>query len=141
RSARWSGYAATSWAVPRHGADVGRGRRGRAGRPTGARPARGAHRIEWLETALCDAAARFAGVSLAGWLGGPAAPEPTTVYANINRAVRDRTPEECARVTAAAVADGFGAVRIAPFDFLRERSDRAVYGVELAMAVREAIGP
>lgn len=94
-----------------------------------------------LDTALCDAAARQDGVSLAAWLGADDGPAPTPVYANINRAIKDRTPERCAEVASAAVADGFTAIKIAPFDFLTERRDRAAYGIELAAAVRDAIGP
>lgn len=97
--------------------------------------------IGGLETALCDASARLQGVSLAEWFGATGPPEPTALYANINRAVRERTPDTVARVADAAVRDGFTAVKIAPFDSLTERSDRAAYGVALARAAREAIGP
>lgn len=97
--------------------------------------------IGGIETALCDAAARQAGRTLAEWLGSDGPPAPTPLYANINRAIRERTPDTCAEVAAAAVADGFTAVKIAPFDFLTDRPDRAAYGLELARAVREAIGP
>lgn len=110
------------------------------------------HRLTWsagLESALCDASARAAALPLVDWLGGPAhttAPGGDhrfriPVYANINRAVRARTPGEFGRVARRAVRAGFRAVKCAPFDALADRPDRAELGLELARAVRAGIGP
>ena len=66
------------------------------------------------------------------------------LYANINRATTDRTPEGFARNAAAAVADGFDAVKLAPFDGMNrgmESAEEAADGIACMEAVREAIGP
>lgn len=97
--------------------------------------------IGGLETALCDLAARRARTTVAEWVGAPGPPGPVQVYANINRAARDRTTEVFARLARSAVADGFTAVKIAPFDGLAGRPDRAEYGLAIARATRDAIGP
>lgn len=90
-----------------------------------------------LDAAVCDLAARHDGVSLAEWLG--AQPAPIPLYANINRAVESRTPEEFAAVAKAAVAAGFSAVKCAPFDFLLGPR-RLDAGLTCAEAVRDAVG-
>lgn len=90
-----------------------------------------------LDAALCDLAAREAGVPLARWYGGK--PAATRCYANINRAVASRTPDEFARVARAAVAAGFRAVKCAPFDFLLG-ARRLAGGLEIAEAVMDAVG-
>jgi len=91
-----------------------------------------------LATAVDDLRARQAGVSLAGLLGGEVRPIP--LYANINRALRERTPAVAAALARQAVRDGFGAVKCAPFDRL-PAGGRAERGLEIAVAMREAIGP
>ncbi|MFN8511117.1 MAG: mandelate racemase/muconate lactonizing enzyme family protein [Chloroflexia bacterium] len=78
--------------------------------------------------------------------GGPLR-ERVPLYANINRATDDRTPEGFARNAAAAVAEGFRAVKLAPFDGmdrrrLRDPDQRARlrHGLACVAAVRDAIG-
>ncbi|MFI7344407.1 enolase C-terminal domain-like protein [Streptomyces sp. NPDC050085] len=97
-----------------------------------------------LRTARADAAAREAGLPLADWLSGrtglPVLRRAIPLYANINRAVRERTPEAAADVARAAVAAGYPTVKIAPFDGLTG-PDRIGRGLDIARAVREAIGP
>lgn len=100
-----------------------------------------------IEQACCDAMARAAGVPVWQWLGGKRR-DRVPVYANINRATVDRTPDGCARAAAAAVAQGFDGVKIAPFDgVLPDALDRAEtrtaidVGVERLYAMRAAIGP
>lgn len=92
-----------------------------------------------FDAALCDIAAQIKGVSLAAWFGGPADPQPALLYANINRAIHRRTPDEFAAQARAAVAAGFSAVKCAPFDFLIG-AHRIQHGLDLARAVRDAIG-
>ncbi|KAJ5604667.1 galactonate dehydratase [Penicillium lagena] len=57
------------------------------------------------------------------------------LYANINRAERDRTSAKLAALGARAVADGFRAVKLAPFD-----DTNAEGGLAHLRALREAIG-
>ena len=96
--------------------------------------------------ALADAEARAAGVSLTQWLGG-ARRARVPVYANINRATVDRSPDGCARSAQAAVAAGWPAVKIAPFDGVfpdaldRAETRRAIdVGVARVAAIRAAVG-
>jgi galactonate dehydratase len=58
------------------------------------------------------------------------------LYANINRAERDRTSAKLAALGARAVADGFRAVKLAPFD-----DTNAEGGLAHLRALRKAIGP
>ena len=69
------------------------------------------------------------------------------LYANINRHVRERTPEGFARAARQAADEGFTAIKLAPFDELtgpdhvRTGPDAAWRpGVERVRAVRAAIG-
>ena len=66
-------------------------------------------------------------------------------YANINRSTTDRTPAGFAQMAAQAVATGFDAVKLAPFDGMpRDAAAREKHinnAVACAFAVREAIGP
>ncbi|WP_165367365.1 mandelate racemase/muconate lactonizing enzyme family protein [Phytoactinopolyspora endophytica] len=91
-----------------------------------------------FDAALCDLVAACAGIPLPQWYGRSAGPE-FPCYANLNRALHRRTPDEFARVAKLAVASGFTAVKCAPFDFL-VGSRRVDLGLRLAAAVREAIG-
>jgi len=70
------------------------------------------------------------------------------VYANINRATRERTPEGFAAKARAAVEDGFTAIKAAPFDGFpaldapaSEVAAAADLGVACVEAIREAVGP
>ena len=72
-----------------------------------------------VEQALWDLSARRAGRPLAELLGG-ARRNPVPLYANINRGTTDRSPAGFAARAAEAVALGFGAIKIAPFDNMQE---------------------
>ena len=99
-----------------------------------------------LEQAWVDNRARREGVSAHRFLGG-AQRDRVPVYANINRATTDRTPEGFATSARAAVAAGFRALKVAPFDGViaedrhqtpfRERIDAALARV---FAIRSAVG-
>ncbi len=99
-----------------------------------------------IEQALLDAEARALGVPLNALLG-PRKRNAVRMYANINRATIDRTPDGCAQSAQRAVAQGFTAVKIAPFDGVRRAelatrdAQRAIdIGVERVFAIRKAIG-
>ncbi|MEY9847171.1 enolase C-terminal domain-like protein [Streptacidiphilus sp. MAP5-3] len=92
-----------------------------------------------LEQALTDLRARQADVPLWQALGAAAA-RPVHRYANINRALRTRTPEEFAEVAAAAEAAGYRAVKCAPFDGLPP-AHRLREGLARARATRRALRP
>ncbi|MFF4343716.1 enolase C-terminal domain-like protein [Kitasatospora sp. NPDC001540] len=92
-----------------------------------------------LESALADLRARRAGQPLWQALGGAEA-RPVHRYANINRALRTRTPQEFAEVARAAEAAGYRAVKCAPFDGLPP-GDRLRKGLVRARAVRRALRP
>ena len=69
-------------------------------------------------------------------------------YANINRATRERTPEGFAANARAAVAEGFEAIKAAPFDGFpaldapaHEVAAAADLGVACVEAIRAAVGP
>jgi galactonate dehydratase len=69
------------------------------------------------------------------------------LYANINRHVTDRSPAGFAQAARQAVEQGFGAIKLAPFDELRapdhiRTGPQAAWrpGVERVKAVRAAIG-
>ena len=100
-----------------------------------------------IEQALVDAESRSRGVPAWRLLGGKHR-DRVPVYANINRATTDRSPEGCARSAERALGQGFGAVKIAPFDGVlpdaldRAETQRAIdLGVERVAAIRTAIGP
>ena len=96
-----------------------------------------------IEQALWDILGKALGVPVYSLLGGPCR-EEIRLYANINRATTDRTPEGFARNAAAAVAEGFDAVKLAPFDGMRSAIDSgedAEAGIACMRAVRKAIGP
>lgn len=99
-----------------------------------------------LEQALWDILGQHLGAPIHQLLGG-ALRQRIRLYANINRHVRERTPEGFARAARQAVAEGFTAIKLAPFDELRARDHirtgpRAAWrpGVKRVRAVRQAIG-
>ncbi len=103
--------------------------------------------LSGIEMALWDAFGQHVGQPIHALFGG-ALRQRLRLYANINRHVRDRSPEGFARAAAQAAAEGFTAIKLAPFDELRERDHvrtgpRAAWrpGVERVRAVRRAIGP
>ncbi|MDP6108172.1 MAG: mandelate racemase/muconate lactonizing enzyme family protein, partial [Candidatus Brocadiia bacterium] len=107
-----------------------------------------AHRLALsaVEQALWDILGKSLGVPVYRLLGG-ACREEIRLYANINRVSRrpeERTPEFFARNAVAAVAEGFDAVKLAPFDGMPGEIDRArdvAPGIAATEAVRKAVGP
>lgn len=99
-----------------------------------------------VDLALRDVAAQAAGQRLVEALGG-AHREEIALYANINRRTEDRSPAGFARSAGDAVAAGFTAFKIAPFDEVspdRLAGDPAGSCLEPGLAriaaVRECIG-
>ena len=99
-----------------------------------------------LEQAITDLRARQTGVPLHQVLG-PARRTAIRMYANINRRTEDRTPEGFAASARDALAQGFLAVKIAPFDGIvpdacgtRESRKLIDAGIARIHATREAIG-
>jgi galactonate dehydratase len=99
-----------------------------------------------IEQALWDIMGQHLGVPIHTLFGG-AVRDKLRLYANINRHVRDRSPEGFARAARQAVDEGFTAVKLAPFDELRapdhvRTGPRAAWkpGVKRVEAVRAAIG-
>jgi galactonate dehydratase len=128
---------------------------GRAPLEAGLDPARAVARslpefsvVSALDQAVWDLAAQQRGVSLSVSLGGLRR-EKIRVYANINRGIASRTEEGFAAHARRAVADGFSAIKIAPFDGVDlygdslRVADSRLFDAALARiaAVREAIGP
>ncbi len=100
-----------------------------------------------LEQALWDLAGQAAGQPIHALLGG-ALRESVPLYANINRGADPRTPAGFAAAAGRAVAAGFRAVKLAPFEPMvwedaANPDQRAAYAEGLARiaAVREAVGP
>ncbi|UPY38217.1 mandelate racemase/muconate lactonizing enzyme family protein [Sediminicoccus sp. KRV36] len=102
--------------------------------------------VSALEQALWDLAGQEAGRPIHAMLGGALRP-CVPLYANINRGAAPRTPEGFAAAARRAVASGFRAVKLAPFEPMvwedaAEPRQRAAYAEGLARiaAVREAVG-
>jgi galactonate dehydratase len=102
--------------------------------------------LSGIEQALWDILGQHLNVPVHVLFGG-ALRTRLRLYANINRHVRDRSPQGFARAAAAAVDEGFTAVKLAPFDELRgpehiRTGPKAAWraGVERVRAVRAAIG-
>jgi len=100
-----------------------------------------------FEGALWDLAGQDAGQPIHALLGGALRPR-VPLYANINRGTDPRTPEGFAAAAARALAAGFTAIKLAPFDPIiwedaAEPAWREGYNQGLARiaAVRAAIGP
>jgi galactonate dehydratase len=106
-----------------------------------------------VEQALCDLAARRAGLPLATWLShgsepGDAEDLAVPLYATLNRGIFDRSPEGFAAAAKRAVTDGFRTLKCAPFDGVvkggapdGERTKQIALGLERLSAVRQAVGP
>ncbi len=94
-----------------------------------------------FEQALWDILGKSLNAPVHALLGG-ACRDEIRLYANINRATTDRSPEGFAK-NAAAVAEGFDAVKLAPFDGMRltDSARDAAKGIACMRAVREVIGP
>jgi galactonate dehydratase len=94
-----------------------------------------------IDAAWADLAARAAGLPLWQYLGGRPL-DGVDVYANINRGLWARTPQEFADTAAQAVAAGFPRIKCAPFDHLPQTgAELRRIGLDLLRAVRDAIGP
>ena len=100
-----------------------------------------AHRtvVGGVEQAVCDIAARRRGLPLCKWLGGDSE-QLVPLYANINRTVGDRGPHELAEAGVRAVADGFTAVKCAPFDSAIAGMSTQQTGIARIAALRAAVG-
>ena len=100
-----------------------------------------------IRQAFVDARAKAQGVPAYVLLGGSRRGR-VPLYANVNRATVDRSPDGCACSARAAAAQGFTAVKIAPFDGITPdalagpEARRAIdTGIERVRAMREALGP
>ena len=100
-----------------------------------------------IEQALWDINAKAMGVPLYELFGGKLH-HRLPVYANINRATVNREPAAFAENAAAAVAEGFSALKAAPFDGLLSPQSNAAeiragvdQGVAAAYAMRATVGP
>ena len=71
--------------------------------------------LSGIEHAMCDLIGKALDIPSYQLLGGKCR-EKIRLYANINRATLDRTPSGFATNAARAVADGFTAIKCAPFD-------------------------
>lgn len=102
--------------------------------------------VSACEQALWDLAGQAAGLPVYRLFGGPTR-DRVPLYANINRATIERTPEGFAGNAAAAVAEGYRAVKCAPFDGMdrqrvrdRDQRTRIGHGIECVRAIRNAVG-
>lgn len=89
--------------------------------------------VSAIDQALWDLHAIDAGARLADLLGG-AQRDSIAIYANINRRTRLRTPQGFARGARDALAAGFTAIKVAPFDEV----DRAKCAAGAAIAAMQA---
>lgn len=102
--------------------------------------------VSACEQALWDLAGKAANLPIHQMLGG-AVRTRIPLYANINRATIDRTTDGFARNAFAAVAEGYPAVKLAPFDGMyqpqvqdRDQRARLHAGLACVAAVRAAVG-
>jgi galactonate dehydratase len=100
-----------------------------------------------IEQALWDLTGKALDVPAHALFGGALRAE-LPCYANVNRATAPRTPSGFAAAAKAAVADGFRAVKAAPWDGFpppgspaRAIESAIALGIESTVAMREAIGP
>ena len=103
--------------------------------------------VSAIDHALWDLHAQAAGITLAQALGG-ARHGSIPIYANINRRTIGRSPADFAQSARNAIAAGYGAIKIAPFDEVdparcASGAGHAALDTGLARiaAVRAAIGP
>jgi galactonate dehydratase len=99
-----------------------------------------------IEQALWDLAGQLAGQPTYNLLGGKVR-DRLPVYANINRATKPRTPAGFAASARRAVADGFRALKLAPFDGFKRadfprpsQAQPVLEGIDCIAAVRDAVG-
>lgn len=100
-----------------------------------------------IEQAIVDIRGQAAGVPAHELIGG-ALRKRVRAYANVNRRTVDRSPAACAASARAAVEEGFGAVKIAPFDGVvpdelgaSATREKVATAVARIAAMRAAIGP
>ncbi len=100
-----------------------------------------------IEQAMWDLAGQALGVPVHALFGGKVR-DTLPVYANINRATKNRVPAGFADTARRAVAEGFRAVKAAPFDGFpaltrpaAEIEAAATLGIACMAAIREAVGP
>jgi galactonate dehydratase len=100
-----------------------------------------------IEQAMWDLAGQTLGVPTHTLFGGRVR-DSLRVYANINRATNPRTPDGFAAAARRAVADGFSALKAAPFDGFpptdapaKEIEAAVDAGIAAVVAMREAVGP
>lgn len=100
-----------------------------------------------IEQCLWDIRGKVFGIPASDLFGGRIQPR-IRMYANINRSTDPRTPDGFAAMAARAVAAGFDAVKLAPFDEMPRNLSNAAEieeytrrGIECAQAVRLKIGP
>jgi galactonate dehydratase len=100
-----------------------------------------------IEQALWDLAGKALDVPTHTLFGG-AVRSSVPCYANVNRATSPRTPAGFAAAARAAVADGFKAVKAAPWDGFPPAGSSAKaietaveVGIDSTAAMRQAIGP
>ncbi|HVN33839.1 MAG TPA: mandelate racemase/muconate lactonizing enzyme family protein [Casimicrobiaceae bacterium] len=99
-----------------------------------------------IEQACTDLRARRAGEPISALLGGLARAS-IPAYANVNRGISERSPAGFAAAATRAVAAGYRAVKVAPFDGVVAEDasstpieERIRVGVDRVFAVRDAIG-
>ena len=100
-----------------------------------------------IEQAMWDLAGKALDVPTHVLLGGKVR-NALPVYANINRATNPRTPDGFAAAATRAVADGFSAIKAAPFDGFPPPTAPAAdiaraidAGIDAVRAMRAAVGP
>jgi galactonate dehydratase len=100
-----------------------------------------------LELAVMDIRGKAAGKPVHALLGKKLR-DKVRVYANVNRCIRERTVKGYADTARQMAADGFTAIKIAPFDGVMpgEQHDPKVKkaiedGIACTYAAREAVGP
>ncbi|MEM1398555.1 MAG: enolase C-terminal domain-like protein [Pseudomonadota bacterium] len=97
--------------------------------------------LSGFEQALIDIQAKELGIAAHHILGGNCT-AGVPVYANINRGTADRSADGYAARAREAVAAGYGALKIAPFDGVQGTTGAAVSnGIDVVLAVRDAVGP
>ena len=99
-----------------------------------------------IEQALWDLAGKLLDQPTYNLLGGKVRSR-MPVYANINRATQPRTPGGFAATAKRAVADGFRALKLAPFDGFRRgdfpapaNAKPVIDGIACVAAARDAVG-
>lgn len=93
-----------------------------------------------LEQAMWDLSGKLLDVPVHQLLGGQTRTQ-LPVYANINRTTNPRTPAGFAETAKRAVAEGFRAVKLAPWDNFVDSEAFVQSGIDALFAVREAVGP